>query len=131
MVIDTLKALFKRDLEKLKEEIESYQSEEAIWQVENNITNTAGNLCLHLVGNLNTFIGAVLGKTAYVRQRKLEFSLKNVPRAELIRQVEETIQIVDAALDKVTTAQLQSDFPMVIFGKKLLRNICSFIWLLI
>lgn len=118
MLIKTLKSLFKRDLEKLIKEIAAYQSEEAIWLVDHNITNTAGNLCLHLVGNLNTFIGAVFGKTGYIRQRELEFSLKNVARAELIKQVEETILIVDAALDQVTAEQLESDFPMVVSEHK-------------
>jgi len=56
MLLNTLKYLFKRDLEKLKKEILAYQTEANIWVVDKNITNSAGNLCLHLVGNLQTFI---------------------------------------------------------------------------
>jgi hypothetical protein len=40
------------------------------------ISNSAGNLCLHLIGNLNHFIGATLGNTGYVRNREQEFSSK-------------------------------------------------------
>ena len=53
-VVEVLQSLFKRDLQKLRTEIESYKKEENIWVVDKEISNTAGNLCLHLVGNLNT-----------------------------------------------------------------------------
>ena len=94
MLVETLKILFKRDLNKLKREIQLYQDESKLWHFEKGISNSAGNLCLHLIGNLNTYIGLEIGKTNYVRQRELEFSLKNVPRSELIQNIEETIIIV-------------------------------------
>ena len=84
MLKETLKSLFTRDLNKLKLEIESYNNETTIWHIEKDIANSAGNLTLHLIGNLNTFIGAEIGKSGYIRNRDLEFSLKNIPRAELI-----------------------------------------------
>ena len=76
---ESLKSLYNRDLNKLKFEIESYKDERSIWAVDKTISNSAGNLCLHLVGNLNAYIGAELGKTSYVRNRDLEFSLKDIP----------------------------------------------------
>ena len=81
--------LFDRDLLKLKTEIEAYSSEELLWVVKREISNSAGNLCLHLMGNLNHYLGAQLGNTGYIRNRPLEFSDKNVPRATLIQQIEE------------------------------------------
>ena len=60
MLIDTLKTLFNRHLNRLKSEIEQYNNEENLWKVEGLISNSAGNLCLHLVGNLNTYIGRKL-----------------------------------------------------------------------
>ena len=89
MLTQTLNKLFKRDLNKLKEEIKLYSNESNLWLIDKDVLNSAGNLCLHLVGNLNHFIGAEIGKTNYIRQRDLEFSLKNVPRAELIQQVDD------------------------------------------
>ena len=71
---DTLIAVFERDLNKLIAEIQLYKNEENIWRVEKNISNSAGNLTLHLIGNLHTFIGKEIGKTDYVRHRELEFS---------------------------------------------------------
>jgi hypothetical protein len=54
------KTIFKRDLNRLKQEIELYPNESQIWKIQK-ITNSAGNLCLHLVGNLNTYIGNTYG----------------------------------------------------------------------
>lgn len=117
MLTDTLKSLFSRDLAKLKAEIELYQNEERIWYIEENIANSAGNLCLHLVGNLNTFVGAEFGATGYVRNRELEFSAKDVPRAVLLEQISETAQIVDVTLDQFTAERLQADSPIQFFDK--------------
>lgn len=110
MIINTLIKLFKRDLTKLKQEIELYNDEANLWRVTQGISNAAGNLCLHIVGNLNHFIGAEFGNTGYVRQRDLEFSLKQVPRAELLQQVDQTIHIVENTLEKLTPEDLQKDY---------------------
>lgn len=101
MLVETLKVLFNRDLNKLIFEIESYEFEKQIWAIDKNISNSAGNLCLHLIGNLNTYIGAEIGKTGYIRNRPLEFSLKDIPRSELIEKIEDTISVVNNALDSL------------------------------
>ena len=79
MVAAALQTLFDRDLQKLRLEIESYRSEAAIWRVEQAISNSPSNLGRHLIGNLNTYIGAEPGRSGYVRHRELEFSPKDVP----------------------------------------------------
>ncbi len=71
MLNELLSEFFERDIIKLKEEIVLYKDETNLWKVENKISNSAGNLCLHLIGNLNHFIGATVGNTGYVRQREL------------------------------------------------------------
>ena len=118
MLSETLRTLFKRDLNKLKKEIVAYQNEAIIWHVEKNISNSAGNLCLHLIGNLNTFIGAHIGHSGYIRQRELEFSSKNIPSRDLIDKIEETMSIVDTALDGLTDEQLQEEYPVLVFKTK-------------
>jgi hypothetical protein len=118
MLADTLKILFSRDLVKLKQELALYNSEDNIWRIDKNILNTAGNLSLHLIGNLNTYIGAELGNTGYIRNRPEEFSLKNVPRQELINKIEGTIEMVDATLGSLTEDQLKSEYPQVVAGDK-------------
>ena len=119
MLIETLKSLFDRDLNKLKLEIESYQNESQIWAIDKNISNSAGNLCLHLIGNLNTYIGAEIGKTGYIRNRELEFSLKDVPGSELIEKIENTILVVNKALDTLTETDLEAIYPLAVFEKEM------------
>jgi hypothetical protein len=116
MLNETLKALFKRDLTKLKVEIESYQEESNIWIVSDGIANSPGNLCLHLIGNINWFVGAEIGKIGYIRHRDLEFSLKDVPRAELIKKIDDTIVMVDTVLDTITAEQFEAIYPIEVFG---------------
>lgn len=116
MLIATLKSLFKRDLDKLKLEIELYNREDSIWLVEKSIANSAGNLCLHLIGNLNTYIGAELGASGYIRNRELEFSAKHVPRAALIEKITETAHIVDQTLDTLTEEHMKEDASVQIFA---------------
>ena len=118
MLIESLKILFNRDLNKLKTEIESYQNESDIWKVQKGIANSAGNLCLHLVGNLNTYIGAEFGKTGYIRNRALEFSLRDIPKSELIQKIEETIVVVNNALDTISEEELKMEFPLLVFENK-------------
>jgi uncharacterized damage-inducible protein DinB len=118
MVIETLKSLFARDLNRLKKEIGLYRDESSIWKVEKNIANSAGNLCLHLIGNLNNYIGKEIGKTGYVRNRELEFSLKNVRRTELLDQIDKTIQMINQSLDKLNENTLQDEYPILVFEEK-------------
>jgi len=118
MLTDTLKILFNRDLNKLKGEIQLYRSEAMLWHIEKEIANSAGNLCLHLIGNLNTYIGAELGKICYTRNRELEFSLKDIPKDELIKRIEETIAVVNESLDQLTEDQLKSEYPLLVFKEK-------------
>lgn len=117
-MIEVIRTLFNRDLNKLKSEIEAYQDESRLWLSSGTISNSAGNLCLHLVGNLNTYLGAEVGKTGYIRDRPLEFSQKDVPRAELILMVEATIKVVNHSLDQLTEADLQKEYPLLVFAEK-------------
>ncbi|MDR6404978.1 MULTISPECIES: DinB family protein [Chryseobacterium] len=119
MIAESLKSLFTRDLNKLKTEIESYQNEETIWKTDKNILNSAGNLCLHLVGNLNHFIGAQLGNSGYIRNRDLEFSLKNIPRAELIQQIESTIEVINSSLGNLSAEDMEKEYPLEALGYKM------------
>ncbi len=118
MLTGVLQTIFTRDLNRLKSELEQYQNEEKIWYIEKSISNSAGNLCLHLVGNLNTYIGGALGNSGYVRHRDLEFSLKNIPRTELVEKVLATIVVVESTLEKLTPAQLQMEYPLLVFESK-------------
>ena len=112
MLKNSLIELFERDLQKLKTEIDLYKDEDNLWVVKEGISNSAGNLCLHLIGNLNHFIGATLGNTGYVRHRDDEFSLKNIPRQDLIMNIENCILIVKSTFLKLTDDDFVKEFPL-------------------
>src|SRR5579863_739446 len=118
MLQETLSIQFKNDLGKVIKEINAYQDPEAIWRVDKGIANSAGNLALHLVGNLNTYIGAELGKSGYVRNRDLEFSAKGIPATQLVRMLEDTIPIVERTISHLTNEQLDSEYPLKVFKEK-------------
>lgn len=118
MLVQELKKVYLKDLTKLKEEITLYAKEEDLWKVEKGISNSAGNLCLHLVGNLNHFIGTVIGKTNYIRNRDAEFSSKDIPKKDLVKMIEETIQVMDSVLSSMDDDQLKEEFPLLVLKEK-------------
>lgn len=117
MLKEILEEFLERELLKLKEEIALYPDEASIWALRPGISNSAGNLCLHLIGNLNHFVGAVLSNTGYIRQRELEFSLKNVPSTELVLNIESTILMLKKAFENLTEADLDKTYPLEKHGK--------------
>jgi uncharacterized damage-inducible protein DinB len=119
MLINSLQQLFTRDLNKLKEEIALYKDESNLWRTDKNISNSAGNLCLHLAGNLKTFIGAVIGETGYVRNRPEEFAAKNIPKEVLIKSIDEVISVVEESLQKLPEESLEKEYPVQVFDKPL------------
>lgn len=114
-----LKTLYNRNLDQLKLEIESYKNEADLWLTTPEINNSGGNLCLHLMGNLNHFIGATLGNSGYIRQRDLEFSTKNTPISTLIKNIKETKKTINETLDNLEESELLNDFPILVFESKM------------
>ena len=116
MITEVLEDLYQRDLEKLKIEIGKYSTEAGLWKTTGEITNSAGNLTLHLIGNLKHFFGAVLGKDGFVRDRDLEFSDVGVPRETLISGIDQALASVKSTLAKLPDADLQAQYPIDVFG---------------
>lgn len=116
MLKENIRQLLTRDLQKLRQEIGAYEDELMIWQTSTGISNSAGNLCLHLVGNLNTYIGSVLGNTGYTRNREQEFLLKDIPKATLIEEINKLLAVVENTFDQLTDEQLAENYPDNVFG---------------
>jgi uncharacterized damage-inducible protein DinB len=108
--------LYRRDLDKLITELEAYPTEAALWRVAGEIKNSAGNLTLHLVGNLNLFIGVKLGNSDFVRDRDAEFALRDVPRADLVQKLRQTITMLETTLPTLTSAVLEETYPLEVLG---------------
>ena len=114
-LIETLIKLFERDLNKLALELTQYRDERLIWTVRGEIKNTAGNLCLHLCGNLQHYIGVGLAKTDYKRDRDREFSDKDISRDELLKLVTRTKETVLSALRNFDASLLDIEYPLPVF----------------
>jgi uncharacterized damage-inducible protein DinB len=108
--------LYERDLGKLKDEIQQYADEADLWKTGEGITNSAGNLCLHLTGNLKHFLGAVLGGTGYVRERDAEFANKNVSRSEMLADIDATLDVVRSTLAGLVENDFDKPYPIEVFG---------------
>lgn len=110
-MLDDIRKLLVRELRSLGREIELFPDEASVWRTPPGLTNSAGNLVLHVCGNLKHFIGAVLGRTGYVRDREHEFAARGVARADILREVEETILVVSEVIGRLSEDVLDAPFP--------------------
>lgn len=113
---DSLNKVMQRNLVQLKKEMSAYNNEKDLWLMAGEIPNSAGTLCLHLCGNLQHYIGAVLGNSGYVRQRDAEFSTRDVPIAELQLLIDTTMNVVSTTLSELDTNALAENYPEEVFG---------------
>lgn len=129
MLIPGLKKQYKKNLDALQLEIELYQAEKNIWATPGDINNSSGNLAMHIVGNLNHFIGSILGKTGYERDRDAEFSSQNVDRKTIIEEIMETKIMLDKVLSGLHEEDMTKRYPYEI-GKDAFTNGQLLIYLL-
>jgi uncharacterized damage-inducible protein DinB len=118
-MIAELRTLFDRDLGRLHNEIAAFQREEHLWQKGGHVPNPAGNLGLHLAGNLCTYIGNTLGHQPYERDRPAEFAARDVPKQELLRQIAHTREVVLTSLQALQAKDLDSIYPEEVLGYKM------------
>ncbi|HXD30587.1 MAG TPA: DinB family protein [Pyrinomonadaceae bacterium] len=109
-----LSFLFRRDLAKLSKQIESFPNDEALWQTLPGVTNAAGNLALHIEGNLREFVGRQLGQIPYLRNRALEFSARDVSRNELVARLSELRDSIPKVIENLTQEQMEMEYPEVV-----------------
>lgn len=118
MFSEIIRSILLRDLRALAREVDAYPSDEVLWRVAAGISNSGGTLVLHLLGNLEHFIGAVLGRTGYVRDREAEFATRDLSRAELRRRIDAAAEAVDATLARLSPEQWEAEYPVPIAGRK-------------
>ncbi len=120
MTEDWLSRVLLRDVEGLRLQLEAYPNEDDIWKAVPGLSNSAGTLALHLAGNLQHYIGARLGGTSYVRDRRAEFDTRDVPRSELLREVEAARAAVTlgfaAVRERGAENELDREYPEAIGG---------------
>ena len=115
-MLKELNEMYARYLKMAVDDITAYTNEQDIWKVAPGINNSAGNLALHLAGNLRLFVGAILGDTPNVRDRDAEFSLKDIPKTELISLLTITSDVVSTTFDKMEDGSTANIYPTDKFG---------------
>ena len=108
-----------RELQTFIREIQAFPSDDSVWHTRRGVTNSAGNLALHVCGNLQDFVGRVLGGTSYVRNREQEFSQREGTRASIVAQLNATIDMIKTTVPEITDETMAADFPMQLAGKTL------------
>lgn len=116
MVLPAIAALLDRDLRALRREVEAYPDDGSLWRSVPGIANVGGTLVLHLSGNLQHYLGARLGATSYIRDRNAEFTRRDVPRFELLREIEAARAAVRTAVSRLSERDLSADFPETVGG---------------
>lgn len=111
--------MFRRDLRCFIREVERFPDDATLWRTVPGLANSAGNLALHVAGNLQHFLGAVLGGTGYVRQREREFAQREGSRADVAAELEAAIAAVEAGLSALTEAAQATAFPASLSGHRL------------
>src|SRR5579871_5152409 len=106
-----LGSLFRRDITRLIQEVQAFPNDASLWEVRPGVTNSAGNLALHLEGNLREYIGRRLGNIDYKRDRPLEFSAKGVSQAALVARLTEVRDTIPGVIDGLSDAQWNAIFP--------------------
>jgi uncharacterized damage-inducible protein DinB len=114
-----LKTIMARELRALAREVQAYPDDASVWRTFPGIANSAGTLVLHLAGNIQYYIGTRLGGDRYVRDRQAEFARRDVPRGELVAEIERAIAALERALPKVSEEAMAADFPEPVGGKTL------------
>lgn len=112
-----LTTILTRELEALARELQAYPDDAAVWRTSPGIANSAGTLVLHLTGNIQHYVGAMLGGTGYRRDRAAEFGRRDVPRRELAAEIERAIAAVHHTLPRLTDRVLRADYPEAIGGR--------------
>jgi len=111
-----LAALFERDLQRVAQEVAAFPSDEDLWRTASGVTNSAGNLALHLEGNLREYIGRQIGGIPYTRERPLEFSTTGLTRAEVAGRIDAVREMISPAL---AGASMDAIFPENVLGPPL------------
>lgn len=124
-MMDGLADLFRRDIARLAQELRAFPDAATLWATLPGVSNPAGNLALHLEGNLRHYIGFQLGGVPYVRVREREFDNKSISQEDLIQRIE-SLQFIPSIVAGLTQEQLNAMYPEPQWGA--LRTTSQFLF---
>jgi len=119
MLTTVAQAVILRELAAVRRSIEAYPDDKSVWALPTGLPNAAGTLALHLAGNLQHYVGKVLGGSSYVRDRPAEFARRDVPRRELLAELDAASAAVTRSLPMVSPHALTQAYPETIGGEVL------------
>lgn len=119
MLIPIVQAMLLRELAAVQRSVEAYPDDSSLWALPPGLPNAGGTLVLHLTGNLQHYVGALLGNTGYLRDRPAEFARRDVPRAELLREVAAAVAAVNHTMPTLREEALTEPYPETIGGNVL------------
>lgn len=111
MITIVLIDLYTREINRLKNEISAFESDDLLWKQPDGLVNPAGNICLYTTGTLQHFIGNMIGDSGYIRNKEAELKARNLNRERLLEEVENMRQVVVDTLEQVSKTDLQKVFP--------------------
>ncbi len=135
-MLSELRVVLLRDLDAAAREVELYRSDAALWHTQPGISNAGGSLARHIAGNLRHFIGHLLGRSGYTRDRDAEFASGSLTRQQVADELRAASREVDAALRTLATSAdggssvLAGPFPTPVANKQFttqqfLVHLCS------
>jgi len=95
-----------------------------IWWRPNEQSNSVGNLILHLCGNMKQWVLQSMGGVQFARDRDREFSERRpVSKAELIADIDSTVNDVVKVLAELPPGTLLERFPVQVYSTSRLQAV--------
>ena len=122
MLRTAVHAILQRELAAVRRSVEAYPDDASLWAQRGGVPNAGGTLVLHIAGNLQHYVGALMGGTGYRRDRDAEFARRDVPRAALLAEIDAAADAIDRGLGPVgdddDDASLLRTYPERIAGRE-------------
>lgn len=123
-IVPSLRAVLLRDLRAFRRELELFPDPSSLWAVPPGVSNSAANLALHVAGNLQHFVGAVLGGSGYLRDREAEFARRDGSLEELLEELARAEEAVVSVLPRLDAAALAAPYPAAPGGVQVSTGTC-------
>lgn len=117
MLREAVSTVLLRELAALRRAVEAYPDEASLWRLPPTLPNAGGTLVLHVAGNLRHYVGAVLGGSGYRRDRDAEFARRDVPRAELLAELDAAYDVVAQTLGALPDEVLAERYAEPVGGR--------------
>ncbi len=86
---------------------------EQTWQRPNDVSNSVGNLVLHLTGNVRQWVIAGIGGEPFQRDRPAEFAERGpLPQAQILAGLRDVVVRADQVIAGLSAADLEQEYSI-------------------